>query len=206
MNIAEKPESLREHVYEDVRQAIISGQLKPGDIVREPDLGRQYGTSRTPVREALSLLAFQGFLTVLPRVGYQIASVSMRDVQEAHHLRKLLELEAVRLACERITEPELDSLSEVMSSQTGQEALFNNRIFHMIIARASGSERLARLIEQLLDDMDRMQALDPHIATPSGPYEHADLVAALRRRDVDAALSAMEQHVDGARVRILERF
>lgn len=206
MNVAEVPELLRERVYGDVRQAIISGELKPGDIIREPDLGRQYGTSRTPVREALSLLAFQGLLTALPRIGYQISSITMRDVQEAHHLRKLLEVEAIRLASESITDQELDELQKVMSSRTAAEALANNHAFHAIIARASRSERLARLIEQLLDDMDRMQALDPHIATPSGPYEHAAMVAALRRHDADAAQAAMAQHVDGARQRILGRF
>jgi DNA-binding GntR family transcriptional regulator len=206
VNIARRPESLRERVYEDIRQAIITGQLRPGDIVREPELGRQYGTSRTPVREALSLLAFRGFLTALPRLGYQISPIAMRDVQEAHHLRKLLEVEAVRLACGSITDQELASLERVMNSRTGEEAQVNNRVFHMIIARASGSERLARLIGELLDEMDRMQALDPHIATPSGPYEHEDLVAALRRRDGEAAQTAMAQHIDGALMRILQRF
>jgi DNA-binding GntR family transcriptional regulator len=93
-----------------------------------------------------------------------------------------------------------------MSSRTGDEALTDNRIFHMTIARASGSGRLAKLIAQLLDEMDRMQALDPHIATPSGPYEHADLIAALRRGDVEVAQAAMAEHVDGALARILARF
>ncbi len=206
MEVAAKPETLRDRVYADVRQAILTGQLRPGDIIREPELGRQYGTSRTPVREALFMLSFQGFLTTLPRTGYQVTPISVRDVQETHHLRRLLEAEAVRLACERISPAELDELEMVMSSRTGDEALNNNHAFHMIIALASRSERLAHLIAQLLDEMDRMQALDPHIATPSGPYEHADLVAALRRGDVEAAQTAMTQHVDGAMARILAHF
>jgi DNA-binding GntR family transcriptional regulator len=130
----------------------------------------------------------------------------MRDVQELHHLRKLLEVEAARLACGRITPEDLAELERVMTSRSGDQALDENRVFHMTIARASGSARLANLISNLLDEMNRIQALDPHIATPSGPYEHADLVEALRRGDVEAAQRAMADHVDGAMARILECF
>jgi DNA-binding GntR family transcriptional regulator len=204
--IADRQQSMRDRVYEEVRRAIITGQLRPGEIIREADLGRRYGMSRTPVREALCMLSFRGLLSALPRTGYLVNAVSLRDVQEMHHLRKLLEVEAARLACGRITPEDLAELERVMTSRSGDQALDENRVFHMTIARASGSARLANLISNLLDEMNRIQALDPHIATPSGPYEHADLVEALRRGDVEAAQRAMADHVDGAMARILECF
>ncbi len=204
MIVASKGALLREQVYEGVKEAIVSGALKPGDILNEGRLAEEYGISKTPVREALCLLSFLGLLNPLPRTGYVISPVTVHDIQEAYQLRMLLELEAVGLAVERITDQELVELEKAMDSPTGPEMRLANHEFHMRIARASGNARLARLTGQLLDEMDRMLYMDPHISAPTGPYEHADLMKALRCRDKTAAQEAMRRHVDGARARLLQ--
>lgn len=195
---------LREQVYEGVKDAIVSGALRPGDIINEAQLAKDYGISRTPVREALCLLSFQGLLQPLPRTGYIVSPLTVRDIQEAYHLRLLLEVEAIGLAVERITEEEIRQLERLADGRTGPEMRIVNREFHSLIADASGSGRLARLIRQLLDEMDRMLYLDPHISAPTGPYEHTDMVDALRRRDKKTAQQAMRRHIEEGRARLLQ--
>lgn len=202
----DNPVLLRDQVYNEVKRAIITGDLKPGKIIKEGELAKTYGISKTPVREALCMLVFEKLIQPLPRIGYMVTSITVRDVRETHHLRQLLEVEAVGLAAEHITREEIEALKKVMVSHTGEEAPTLNREFHMIIARASGNSRLADLIHQLLDEMDRIFALDPHIYAPNGPYEHPDIVMALERRDAKAAREIMNKHVTEAQSRILQRF
>ena len=86
---------LREKVYNEVKEAIVSGALRPGDIINEGRLATQYGMSKTPVREALCLLSFLGLLSPMPRTGYIVSPVTIRDIQAADHLRLVLEVEVV---------------------------------------------------------------------------------------------------------------
>jgi len=195
---------LRERVYDGVRDALVSGKLKAGDIINEGQLATEYGISKTPVREALCLLSFLGLLSPLPRTGYIVSPITVRDVQEAYQLRTLLEVEAVRLAVDRISDEEIDRLEKLMDGQTAAEMRAANNEFHAMIARASGNRRLARLTEQVLDEMDRMLYMDPHISAPTGPYEHEEIVQALRDRDKDRAEEAVRRHIEKARARLLE--
>lgn len=198
--------SLRDEVYGAIRENIINGSFGPGDLLKERELAEIYGMSKTPVREALSLLQQENLVEAIPRAGYMVTHITMRDVQEAYHLRLVLEIEAIRLATERITEEEIKALEERADASSGDEMHVSNREFHIIIARASGNSRLADLIEQLLDEMDRMMALDPHIFAPTGPYEHSTIVGALKNGDAGLAQEAMRKHVEEACRRVLERF
>ncbi len=189
--------SLKEEVYEAVRRDIMDGTFPPGDLLKERELAEKYGVSKTPVREALSLLEQDELVKVIPRAGYMVTQLTLRDLQEVRRLRVTLEAMAARLAVKRITEKELEELEGLTSTSDPEEARLFNRQFHSVVARASGNTRLAKMIEQLLDDTDRWAALEIAGLTPALLLvgHHAELEA-LRTRDPDIAEEAMRKHVE----------
>ena len=188
--------SLKEKVYEALRREITDGSLLPGDLLKERELADLYGVSKTPVREALSLLEQENLVKAIPRAGYMVTQLTLRDVQEVHQLRITLESMAARLAAENITDEELEELEAMTATSDPQEALLFNHRFHSVIARASGNARLAKMIEQLLDDTDRWAALDVARLTPTVLLiGHQAELEALRTRDPDIAEKAMREHV-----------
>lgn len=203
--MAKTQDKKKDEVYQTIRRSIITGELKPSDVINEGELAARFGVSKSPVRDALSWLTFEGLLKPLPRFGYIVTSFTVRDIQEAFHLRTLLEVEAVHLAVERITDQEIDLIKEKAESSDDYNTQLN-RQFHMTLAEASGNHRLAQLIGQLLDEMERMIALDPVVYDTTPSTEHTAVVDALYRRDRDAAEVALREGIELARSRILERF
>ncbi len=188
--------SLRQKVYEALRREITEGSLRSGDLLRERELADIYGVSKTPVREALSLLEQENLVKAIPRAGYMVTQLSFRDLQEIHQLRITLESMAARLAAENITDEELDQLEGLTATSEPEEALVFNHRFHSVIARASGNSRLAKMIESLLDDTDRWAALEVARRTPSVLLiGHQAELEALRTRDPDVAAEVMREHV-----------
>jgi DNA-binding GntR family transcriptional regulator len=198
--------SKKNDVYFALKQAIISGAIAPGMMINESDLAQRYSVSRTPVREALILLGQEGFVESLPRAGYLVTQLTVNEVQEAFHLREVLEVEGARLAATSITEQELVGLEKHILGIPPEINPGYNREFHMIIARASRNRRLARLVEQLLDEMDRILIFDPQMAGPAQPDEHQLIIDAMRAHDPVAAQEAMRAHIRAVKSRVLERF
>ena len=202
-------------IYQSIRQAIIARELEPGEILKEADLSKQYNVSQTPVREALIVLAHEGFVEAIPRLGYRVTSVSMQDALEAFHLRTLLEIEAAGLAANRISDDEITALKENVyrESQFSQESITYdtytklnklNQEFHYSIALASRNSRLANLIKQLVDEMERILSWDPNLGEDS--EDHNTIVDALEQRDKTKAEKSMKKHIEATRSRILDRF
>lgn len=206
-------ETKKNLAYKLIRQSIITGELNPGDILNIADFSERLNLGITPVREALIVLESDGFVQSLARTGYVITTVSLQDVIETFFLRTLLEAEAIALAVERIGPMELAALEENRSREQ-QIALENeiqprnigyelNREFHLLIARASGNQRLARLVEQYMDEMERMLARDPYIIDPQ---QHVDILDALKQKDKVLAREAMRKHIENTKARIYDRF
>jgi DNA-binding GntR family transcriptional regulator len=201
-------------VYQQIRKAILSGEVKAGEILKEGELAQQYGAGKTPTREALIVLSYEKFLEPMPRVGYIVARPSIQDVLETFHLRMLLEVEAIGMAAERISEEEIRQLednnqvenelgSHYLGSELKTKAYELNRDFHLIIAQASGNARLAQTVRQLIDDMERMLSEDPYLADPA---QHQEMLECLKGRDKGGAQEAMRQHLEETRSRIVNRF
>jgi len=198
--------SKKSEIYEILRQNIINRTVEPGTILNEGTLAKQYGVSRTPVREALLMLAVENLVNPMPRAGYLVTELTIRDVQESFHLRELLECEATRLAAARIDETALEHLSAIEIG-IPPHVTEMNRDFHLTIARASGSQRLLRLIEQSLDEMERMLNRDPYMIEPPQTYTgHGEIIRALLQRDAEGAQEAMSRHLVNTKMRVLERF
>jgi DNA-binding GntR family transcriptional regulator len=201
------------HVYEILKQAIISGEIKPGEILNEAELAQKYETGKTPTREALLLLTHENLLEAMPRVGYAVPRLTPRDLLEIYALRALLETEAIGLAAERITPAEIAQLEENNKRESrifsqnpagvaGQAHKLNIE-FHKIIARASGNSRLEKLIENLINDLERALSFDPYIADPA---QHMEIIKSLKARDKFKAQEAMKTHLTETRLRILNLF
>lgn len=201
-------------LYQQVREKIVCGEIKPGAILTEAELADEYGVSKTPVREALVLLGHEGFVESMPRIGHVVATFTVQDVLETFHLRSILEPEAASLAAERITEEGIAALlknsdEESALSERAREDDFYERAyelnmeFHQQIARASGNGRLADLVKRLMEDMRRMLAFDPRFVEPQ---QHIEIIEALKRRDRAEAEQAMKRHLEETKSRLLDRF
>lgn len=205
--------SKKEVAYKRIRSAIISGELSPGEVMNEAEIAARFGSGKTPTREALLLLTHEAFLQSLPRVGYLVSKPTMEDILEAFHLRRILEVEAVGLAVNRMTPDQLGKLEEnireeeelanVPNGAQRERAIALNREFHLMIARLGGNGRLTRILQDLMDDMQRMLVTDPYLVEPS---QHKGILSALRENDQQMAREAMGQHLEQTRSRVLNRY
>jgi DNA-binding GntR family transcriptional regulator len=200
-------------IYNQIKQAIISGSIKPGEFLNEADLAQKYGIGKTPTREALLLLTHENLLESMPRVGYVVTRLTTKDFVEIYSLRVLLESEAVGLAVERITSEEIDRLEQnnleeaQLFAQSGNrltsEAYRLNYEFHMLIAQASGNARLAKIIGDLINDLERALSSDPYLADSN---QHVEIINSLKAHDKFRAQEAMKAHLGETRLHILKMF
>lgn len=207
------PRSLARRAYEALKQDILTCALRPGAQIFEGELAARYGMSKTPVREALNLLGQEGLVQVLPRRGYLVAPVTLRDVQEVYQLRLLLETAAAELAAEHITEEQLRRLKALVAVRytyrdraSYGRFLRANREFHVAVAEASGNRRLAAFVGKLLEDMERILhlGLDLRDSADEMAAEHAELVDALLRGDGALARQVVTAQLQSSRKRVLE--
>jgi DNA-binding GntR family transcriptional regulator len=192
---------LRGQVTDILRGEILSGRLKPGSIMNEKDLADRLGVSKTPVREALTLLDHDGLVQTLPRKGYFVSPITIQDVHNFFQLRVILECAVAEMAVTKITDAQIDELERLAASENpaedATEEFDKNVRFHYFIACVSGNERLASLIRKLLLEERRM------ISTGYMPQEHERLIAALRERDPHRTAEAVRNHIHAVRDKVL---
>src|SRR5919202_6686418 len=118
-NLQEHP-SLQEKVYDHLKQAILAGEIQPGERLLETRLAKSLGVSRIPVREAIRKLEREGLIVAFPRRGVYASSLSPRDVDEVYAVRAVLEGLAARLAAEHRTEEQLGRLDTIVAEMAEQ--------------------------------------------------------------------------------------
>ena len=101
---------LRDVVFNTLRQAILTGELKPGERLMEIHLANKLGVSRTPIREAIRKLELEGLVTMIPRRGAEVAQITEKSLKDVLEVRRALDVLSVELACERITKEEMEEL------------------------------------------------------------------------------------------------
>lgn len=197
------PVALYQQVAERLREQIFNRELEPGAWIDEQRLAAEYGISRTPLREALKVLAVEGLVTMKVRRGAYVTEMSVRDVTQVYRLLGLLEGDAAGELAAHITDAqwqELNALHAQLASQVGQRDAFfrTNEQFHMRILALSDN----RWREQLVTDLRKMMKLNRHHSLfrqgriGESLAEHQDLLAALQRRDAAAANQLMRAHFD----------
>jgi len=199
--------------YEAIQGDIIRCRLLPGAEFTENALVSRYQLGKTPVRQALARLAQEGLVRILPRRGYLVAPISIKDVQDIFALRLLLETEGVRLAAGKVDGERLRRLDEICSAgydpgnpDSAAEFLRVNTEFHVTIAQASGNDRLASIVAQLLRDMERIFHVGLRLRNRSEEmaHEHRDLVAALVAGDGEAAKRIDAAQIEAARKMVMD--
>ena len=208
-------ENKKDLAYQIIKQGIISGEFRSGEIYNLNELSDQINISNTPTREALLVLEHEGLIESIPRTGYMVTPITITDVLEMFQLRKLLEVEAIRLTVDHVNTEIIQSLelnnkaerdifnesSENISNQKYLAGIKLNTEFHLIIANASGNSHLARLIEKLLNEMERTLARDPFLCQSK---QHVKIIKALKDKDKTAAQKAMEEHLEETKSRLLQ--
>ena len=201
---------LRDVVFETLRDAIITQVLKPGERLMEIQLADEMGVSRTPVREAIRKLELEGLVVMVPRKGAYVAGVSMKDIHEVYEVRAALEMLAVTLAAERITEEELDALEQQVlreseaESDTDEHALDNiiyiDSSFHDIIYQAAHNQRLVQFVNILQEQLQRFRAasLSRPGRSKTALDEHKQIVEALAERNGELAAKLAKEHIENA--------
>jgi DNA-binding GntR family transcriptional regulator len=198
--------SRSELVYQKLRQAIEAGERKPGQRVMEVEIAEWLAVSRTPVREALRRLESEGMLAMEPRNGLVVASISRQAMLELYVMREVLEGTAARLCARNASDIELMELQELVKReerlQDDLEALArHNRQFHEAVHRGAHNRYLEKSLSAVNDSMwllGKSQMLLPERAK-SAVLEHAELFAAIERRDAEAAEEVARRHVQSAR-------
>jgi DNA-binding GntR family transcriptional regulator len=198
--------SRSELVYRKLREAIGAGALKPGQRVMEVEVAEWLEVSRTPVREALRRLESEGMLAMEARSGLVVASISRQAMIELYVMREVLEGTAARLCARNASDIEIMELQELVKRearlQDNLEALArHNRLFHEAVHRGAHNRYLEKSLSAVNDSMwllGKSQMLLPERAKAAF-VEHAELFAAIDRRDADAAEEIAKRHVHSAR-------
>jgi DNA-binding GntR family transcriptional regulator len=190
-------ESLAAAAYAVLKRRIIQCEIAPGARLTETQLVRDLRLGKTPIREALVRLIHEGLVRNMPRHGYEIAPITLRDVEDLFRLRRILEPAAMELAAGHIkgaVRDRMEQLSQVRSYSPGDArsvAAYRraNREFHALIARASGSRRLAEAMERLEQESDRVFNLSLMVRDRGEIVRlgHQRLLAALVAGDAEAA-------------------
>jgi DNA-binding GntR family transcriptional regulator len=201
------PDDLRtrsraDFVYDTLRDAIWEGRIGRGERIREEEIARTLGVSRTPVREALQRLQQRGLMVNRLGRGLTVAELSKREVIELYAMREILEGSAARFAAQHATRPEIEILYglERELSAAPDDALrlvTLNRRFHQAIYDAAHNQYLTQALDALHDSMALL-----HSTTFRAPKrrresdeEHRRIVAAIERHDADAAEIAAREHI-----------
>jgi len=195
------PRALYEEVAELLRQRIFRRELQPGAWIDEMRLAQELGISRTPLREALKVLAAEGLVTMKVRRGAYVTEVSEKDLRDVYHLLALLEADAAAEVAARADAADLAALQalhdELEATATDRDRFFAvNERFHMaLLERADNRWRL-----QMVADLRKVMKLNRHHSLlkrgriEESLAEHRTLMAALRAGDAQAARDGMQRH------------
>lgn len=210
----EKHLTLRERILETIRDAIMSGALKPGEKVAEPELAARFGISRTPIREAFRQLESEGYLSVVPRKGALVASFSAKDVEEFYAIKSILEGYAARKACMQLSTREINKLEAIneklreIAEEGDVRHFFKvHNSFHDLFIKGAGNEKLHDMIAQLLKKFQRlrMASLMKPGRMQLSVEEHEKIIEAFRKRDPVMAEMLVQKNAEyGGKVLIEE--
>lgn len=204
MNIINEYLPLRDVVFLTLRQAILKGELEPGERLMEMQLAEQLGVSRTPIREAIRKLEEEGLVTMIPRRGAIVAKITEKDLKDVLEVRSSLERLAATLACERMTEEDIAALvkanEEFEASLDGGDITVQaqcDEAFHDVIYKATDNLRLIQMLNNLREQMYRyrLEYLKYDLAHDQLLDEHAQIISALSGRDTVTAMDISVRHV-----------
>ncbi|MBO5070401.1 MAG: GntR family transcriptional regulator [Roseburia sp.] len=204
---------LRDVVFQTLREAILKGELKPGERLMEVQLAEKLGVSRTPIREAIRMLEQEGLAVTIPRRGAEVAKMTEKDMEDVLQIREALDELAVSIACEQISLEQLEMLKQAMrefeeSTKSGEikKIAEMDVLFHDVIYQATGNPKLVNMLNNLREQMYRyrVEYLKDEKNYPTLIQEHKQIVEGLSKKDKEKVTAAMHMHVRNQVVAVKE--
>jgi DNA-binding GntR family transcriptional regulator len=207
--------SLADKAYAAIKKDIITCVLDPGSQIAQSQLVQRYDIGITPIREALKHLEQDGYVQSVPRFGYIVTPINIKDIEDIYDLRLILEKSAVRLSAQRASDDQLAQLLErsnfsyrFKDTESYRKFLEMNNAFHVAIALTSGNRKLADTLADLLNEMTRIfhLGLDLRDSAEEMRHEHLALAGAISQRNVEQAEQIVEDQITSSRRRVIEMF
>ena len=196
---------LRDVVFNTPRQAILRGELKPGERLMEIQLANKLGVSRTPIREAIRKLELEGLVLMIPRKGAEVADITEKSLKDVLEVRRALEELSVKLTCDRITKEEIKELEQAaenfrktMKSKDITEIAEADVRFHDVIYTATKNQKLIQLLNNLHEQMYRyrIEYLKDEEVYPKLLKEHKEIIERINRGEKEEAARIVCEHID----------
>lgn len=197
---------LRDVVFNTLRQAILRGELKPGERLMEVQLANKLGVSRTPIREAIRKLELEGLVLMIPRKGAEVADITEKSLMDVLEVRKALEELAVQLCCDKITGKEIKELHRaaddfrriLKTSDDVTEIAEADVRFHDIIYLATGNQKLIQILNNLREQMYRyrVECIKRKESHPILIAEHEEIIRRIENKEKKEAADIVCRHID----------
>ena len=205
---------LRDVVFNTLRQAILTGELKPGERLMEIHLANKLGVSRTPIREAIRKLELEGLVIMIPRRGAEVAQITEKNLKDVLEVRRALDALCAELACDRISEEEMTRLREACTAFERATATGDVKTIakadvalHDIIVKATGNDRLISLVNNLSEQMYRyrFEYIKDESQHAKLVEEHRSIIESIARKDKRAASEAARIHIDNQESSVMKQ-
>lgn len=205
---------LRDVVFNTLRQEILTGKLKPGERLMEIHLANKLGVSRTPIREAIRKLELEGLVIMMPRRGAEVAQISWKSLKDVLEVRRALDVLAIELACERMTQEDLGSLyhacenfEEATKTKDTRKIAEADVAFHDIIVASTGNKRLIQLVNNLSEQMYRyrFEYIKDSNQHQMLVQEHKEMYQHIQSADKAEAASVVRKHIDNQEEAIIKQ-
>jgi DNA-binding GntR family transcriptional regulator len=196
---------LRDVVFHTLRDAILKGELKPGERLMEMHLAEKLGVSRTPIREAIRMLEQEGLAITIPRKGAQVAGMTEKDLEDVLEIRDALDELSVARACEKINEKSSQELEKAMDEfeiavkeNDVRKIVETDEHFHDVIYKITENPKLVNIVSNLREQMYRYryEYVKDNADYQTLVSEHEKILEGLKRRDKDYVKQIMHIHLE----------
>ncbi len=208
---APRNDTLAEQVYLQIKTAILTCKLKPGQMIYESEMIQAYGVSKTPIREALKRLTQERLIQSIPGTCYLVTPVTVKDIDELWEMRAILEEVSATRAASQATEAQLQELEakrgEIFPIQQIDDLVRwydQNTAFHLALAEITRNSRLVATLRSILNEISRFLLFDPEMPanTSAWIHQHQRIVDALKKRDGALATAVTLEDLQASQPRI----
>lgn len=202
---------LRDVVFNTLRQAILKGELEPGERLMEIQLADRLGVSRTPIREAIRKLELEGLVLMIPRKGAEVAKISEKSLRDVLEVRRSLEELAIELACQRMSDSDIEDLEiaqnafrEAVITGDAMTIAETDEHYHDIIYNGTGNNRLVQILNNLREQMYRyrLEYIKDAEKRQILVVEHEQILKAVRGRKAAEAQTLIREHIDNQEITV----
>lgn len=198
-------------VYDKLRVKAIGHDFLPGERLNEVELAREFGVSRTPLREALSRLTTEGFLRSIPGKGFFFRELDPKEIFDLYETRAAIEVAAVRLAVQRATTEQVNALAKMVDEAAAlqdcdvSDLIAQDETFHTRLIELAGNSEMSRVVANINARIQFVRWINVDKPTKRATHkDHKAVVQALRQRDAEACASLLQKHISRRLDEIIE--